>query len=178
MTDCKNCKYTDEYCASGDCNKISSTSQSPRNGSQKGDLTAQWCKGELPSGWYYLKVNEELANYPVIAECVGDYNLGLPLSYFYDFDVAKIEQVLAPVPSYQWVIDHSFKHFSQRLFEKTLEDNKKLKELLKECKQQFEEVELYRYDIADTDQEDWFKISTEQASIANKMIAKIDEVLK
>lgn len=65
------------------------------------DLTEQWKKGELPSGWYYLKVDEELANYPVISECVDDYNLGLPLSYFYDFDVAKIEQVLAPVPSYE-----------------------------------------------------------------------------
>lgn len=56
--------------------------------------------------------------------------------------------------------------------------NQQLKELLKECRRQFEEVELYRYDVADTDQEDWLKISTEQASIANKMIAKIDEVLK
>lgn len=55
--------------------------------------------------------------------------------------------------------------------------NTKLKELLKECKRQFEEVALYRYDIADDDQEDWFKISTEQAGIANKMIAKIDQAL-
>jgi hypothetical protein len=43
------------------------------------------------------------------------------------------EQWKKGAPSYQWVIDHSFKPFSQRLFEKTLEDNKKLKELLKEC---------------------------------------------
>lgn len=57
-------------------------------------------------------------------------------------------------------------------------ENAQLKELLKECKRQFEEVALYRYDVADTDQEDWFKISTEQAGIANKMISKIDEVLK
>lgn len=61
---------------------------------------------------------------------------------------------------------------------KEVEKNKKLKELLKECRRQFEEVELCRYDVADIDQEDWFKISTEQADIANKMIAKIDEVLK
>lgn len=64
-------------------------------------LTEQWKKGELPDGWYYLKVNEELANHPVIAECVVDYTLGSQFSYFYDFDEAKIEQVLAPVPSYE-----------------------------------------------------------------------------
>ena len=62
--------------------------------------------------------------------------------------------------------------------DKIILENKKLKELLKECRRQFEEVELCRYDIADTDQEDWLKISTEQANIANKMITKIDEVLK
>lgn len=61
------------------------------------DLTEQLEKGELPEGWYYLKVNEELANYPVIAECV----LMSQFSYFYDFDEAKIEQVLAKVPSYE-----------------------------------------------------------------------------
>lgn len=54
----------------------------------------------------------------------------------------------------------------------------KLKELLKECGRQLEEVELYRYDVADVDQEDWFRISTEQAGIAKKMKAKIDEALK
>ena len=62
--------------------------------------------------------------------------------------------------------------------DKIILENKQLKELLKECRRQFEEVELCRYDVADTDQEDWLKISTEQASIANKMITKIDEVLK
>lgn len=56
-------------------------------------------------------------------------------------------------------------------------ENAQLKELLKECKRQFEEVELCRYDVADTDQEDWFKISTEQASIANEIIIKINQAL-
>lgn len=55
--------------------------------------------------------------------------------------------------------------------------NAQLKKLLKECKRQFEEVELYRCDVADDDQEDWFKISTEQAGIANKMITKINQAL-
>lgn len=54
----------------------------------------------------------------------------------------------------------------------------KLKELLKECGRQLQEVELYRYDVDDIDQEDWFGISTKQAEIANKMKTKIDEVMK
>jgi len=65
----------------------------------------------------------------------------------------------------------------QDRYDKLKEENTKLKELLKECKRQFEEVELYRCDVADTDQEDWFKISTNQANVANKMIAKINQVL-
>lgn len=55
---------------------------------------------------------------------------------------------------------------------------RQLKELLKECGRQLEEVELCRYDVADVDQEDWFRISTEQAGIANKMKTQIDEILK
>ena len=66
-------------------------------------LTELWQKGELPEGWYYLKVDEEIANYPVIAECVIDYALGHTDSYFFDYDEGNLEQVLAPVPSYdEW----------------------------------------------------------------------------
>lgn len=159
------------------------------------DLTEQLNKGELPEGWYYLKVNEELANYPVIAECV----LISQFSYFYDFDEAKIEQVLAPVPSYEeWQASEKHnKNLEAEIKEKETQrielmtrlndvnnenhaleiENTKLKELLKECRRQFEEVALYRYDVADDDQEDWFKISTEQAGIANKMITKISQAL-
>lgn len=116
--DCKNCELEDEYCASGDC---------PND-----TLTAKWKRGELPEGWYYLKVNEELANCPVISECVVDYNLGLPISYFYDFDVAKIEQVLAPVPSYaEWKASYNCMLENEVLRLK----NAQLKELLKECRQ-------------------------------------------
>lgn len=57
-------------------------------------------------------------------------------------------------------------------------ENYKLKKLLKECGRQLEEVELCRYDVADVDQEDWFRISTEQAGIAKKMKTKINEALK
>lgn len=70
-------------------------------------------------------------------------------------------------------IDDIYKHYL-----KVIDENQKLKELLKECGRQLEEVELCRYDVADVDQEDWFRISTEQAGIANKMKTKIDEILK
>lgn len=69
-------------------------------------------------------------------------------------------------------IDDVYRHYLQ-----VIEENQQLKELLKECKRQLEEVELCRYDVADVDQEDWFIISTEQAGIAKKMNTKIDNVI-
>lgn len=86
------------------------------------DLTEQWKKGELPEGDYFISYEDEIYT--------DYYDRAEGFLKTYDYGVRR---VLAPVPSYQWVIDHSFKPFSQRLFEKTLEDNKKLKELLKEC---------------------------------------------
>lgn len=83
------------------------------------ELTEQWRNGTLPEGWYYLKVKSELANYPVIAECVTTFNCQDVYSYFYDYDDCSIEEVLAPVPSYQ--------------------ENQQLKELLKECREFFYE---------------------------------------
>lgn len=86
MTDCKNCNYTDEYCASGEC-----TSQSPRNASQKGDLTSQWHKGELPNDEYYV---------------VNKYNVIEKVRYckefkgFCDNEKDLVKEVLAEVPDY------------------------------------------------------------------------------
>ena len=40
----------------------------------------------------------------------------------------------------------------------------------------FEKVELYRYDVNDVDQEDWFKIATSMAKIAQEALAKIKEI--
>lgn len=64
-------------------------------------LNEQWREGTLREGWYYLKVKSELANYPVIAECVIDYSSLKPYSYFYEYDDSHVEEVLAPVPSYK-----------------------------------------------------------------------------
>ena len=72
-------------------------------------LTEQWREGTLPDGWYYLKVKSELANYPVIAECVINYSSLKPYSDFYEYDDSHVEEVLAPVPSYDKVKEMSQK---------------------------------------------------------------------
>jgi hypothetical protein len=138
------------------------------------DLTEQWEKGKLPDGWYYVKGNRAEGIYAYTAEYLN--NMYRPRNG---------EIIIEQVPSYeQWQakLDENTKlktenkWYSEQLNEASKEIEK-LKELLKECKRQFEEVELYRCDVADTDQEDWFKISTNQANVANKMIAKINQVL-
>lgn len=110
ITDCKNCKYTDEYCASGDCNKI----QANDLACNKISLTEQWKKGELPEGHYYVKDGENM-----IAEYLDEYfyNNGEPMTSF----SGGVEEVLDKVPSYEeW--------------QAKLEENALLKELLKDCR--------------------------------------------
>ena len=161
------------------------------------DLTEQWKKGELPSRdddhlWlaYYIKHKDGYIH----ADSLWRGHWGTA-------DRNSIEQILAPVPSYdEWQakleenaqlkervsklekMQYSYTpeewNTMLRTVNRTKEQNAQLKELLKECERQFEEVELCRYDVADTDQEDWFKISTEQAGAANKMLAKINEALR
>ena len=94
MIDCKNCKMTDEYCASGDC----PTSQSPRNNlatkPQAVDLTEKWKRGELPTGYYYIELIR------------GEHHIDLYKNYdneWVDCYNNIIAKVLAPVPSYdEW----------------------------------------------------------------------------
>lgn len=80
----------------------------------------------MKEGYYYAIVDGE--------EKIVEKRKGLKYPYLSGFCCEREYMLLGCVPSYQWVIDHSFKRFSQRLFEKTLEDNKKLKELLRECR--------------------------------------------
>lgn len=76
------------------------------------DLTDKWRKGELPDGWYYTKID--------LYEN-GDYIEIIPNTYNDCFEYGIVKEVLAPVPSYEeWKIK--------------LEENTKLKELLKECR--------------------------------------------
>lgn len=126
MSDCKNCKYTDEYCASGDCN-----SQNTKNEQQKDlcitddTLTEQWKKGELPEGHYYVKDGENM-----IAEYLNGYfyNDGNPMTSL----SGGVDEVLAPVPSYEeWQASYNCMLENEVLRLK----NTQLKELLKECKE-------------------------------------------
>jgi hypothetical protein len=83
------------------------------------DLTEQWRKGELPSGYYYVK--NEFGNifpsdYSENYDCISD-------TVIKDFftEVSEIKEVLEPMPSYnEW--------------KAKLEENAQLKELLKECR--------------------------------------------
>ena len=86
------------YASQDDFNKFIEenydTSQSPRNGSQKGDLTSQWHKGELPNDEYYI---------------VNKYNVIEKVRYckefkgFCDNEKDLVKEVLAEVPDYvEW----------------------------------------------------------------------------
>lgn len=48
-----------------------------------------------------------------------------------------------------------------------------LEEKLKIAEEALTDVCLYRYDVSDTDQEDWFKIATYMAKVAGKAKEKI-----
>lgn len=54
-------------------------------------------------------------------------------------------------------------------------ENKALQEKLEIAVKAFTDIELYRYDVDDIDQEDWFKIATYMAEIAQEALAKIKE---
>lgn len=89
------------------------------------NLTEQWKKGELPLGHYYVVCSkndtvEILQNRVQIVSC---NKVGIT----YDFpDYWEVKQVLAEVPSYElWKAVHE-------QWEVLLEENTKLKELLKE----------------------------------------------
>lgn len=86
------------YASQDDFNKFIEenydTSQLPRNGSQKGDLTSQWHKGELPNDEYYV---------------VNKYNVIEKVRYckefkgFCDNEKDLVKEVLAEVPDYvEW----------------------------------------------------------------------------
>lgn len=91
MTDCNNCPYTDEYCASGDCERNADVSKT---------LTEQWKKGELPVGEYYLlytdgTTDREYYDWANFYEQVAEKG--------FSTDPNDIKEVLAPVPSYdEW----------------------------------------------------------------------------
>lgn len=127
------------------------------------DLTEQWKKGELPSGYYYVK--NEFGNifpsdYSEDYDCIND-------TVIKDFftEVSEIKQVLAPVPSYdEWFKIKNLASLSECLQEKNIEclhRENKLKELLKDCR-----LAVFDYPP--------FDLASDKIRLTNK----IDEVLK
>lgn len=117
MTDCKNCKYTDEYCASGDCNKI----QANNLACNEISLTEQWKKGELKLGEHYYYTT-------IFSPTVHIQNFTRDVVSFQDFK-ETVAEVLAPVPSYdEWKASYNCMLENEVLRLK----NAQLKELLKE----------------------------------------------
>ena len=86
-------------------------------------LTEQWKKGELEDGDYYVKTRQ-----------------GIIIIDYFDVDEFSydtnhyVEEVLAPVPSYEeWQELISKKNWCNARAKNLLDKNQKLKELLKEC---------------------------------------------
>lgn len=102
------------------------------------NLTEQWKKGELKEGWYYIRNKghsikfNQMAFFMVFGE----------VSYWTNCKDEDVEEVLAPVPSYEEWQELS-KQRNQLIRDvKDLayiqEENQQLKELLKECKETIE----------------------------------------
>ena len=102
------------------------------------NLTEQWKKGELPSGWYWVELKEGT---------FADGKKSIILNYLFEFtnDFERhpylVESVLGEVPSYEeW---QEYKNANDSMFDtikmlnkdngKLEAENTKLKELLKEC---------------------------------------------
>ena len=140
------------------------------------DLTEKWKNGELKSGYYYVIVKEEFSNR------IDFYNSSATIWSYHSNDV--INQVLAPVPSYEEYMclvdykeeltkackmrDKIIKKYEdidtwwKTEYEKLKEDNYKLKELLKECR------DVAEFTKTIVNKHKWF----------DEVITKIDEVLK
>lgn len=112
------------------------------------DLTEQWEKGELPNGYYWIRLS--WGGMIIMAYYTGFDGLFELDDYYYDSD--KISEVLALVPSYdEW--------------QAKLEENAQLKELLKECIPYFNALVEKR-------------LKLEYIPQVYELLTKIDEVLK
>ena len=157
-------------------------SQNTKNEQQKDlcitseQLTEQWKKGELPNGWYYIK----------IADIV-----------FIDFFEGKvwqnkkdeyIDEVLAPVPSYdEWQASENYIDYLKQCisvyeskdkqatetsiaYNELLEENTKLKELLKEYKNQLSEIKNAYIDL--TTQDEYGSYYIDEAKLFVEIVGK------
>lgn len=129
-----------------------SKSQNTKNEQQKDlcitseQLTEQWKKGELPCGWYWVESSRAEGIYVYTAEYLN--NMYRPING---------ERIIAPVPTFdEWQASEKYnKHLEEVIkvyerkdkqatetsiaYNELLEENTKLKELLRECKEFFYE---------------------------------------
>lgn len=121
------------------------------------DLTAQWKKGELPEGHYYIKTRSE-TNIDEYIQWYKDHGIPSEKSFAY----FNVTEVLAEVPDYvEWrnmVNCACEEHEANKRF---IEENAQLKELLKECR-----LAIFDYPPYD--------LASDKIRLTNK----IDEVLK
>lgn len=94
------------------------------------DLTEQWKKGELPEGHYYIKTHSE-TNIDEYIQWYKDHGIPSEKSFAY----FNVQQVLAPVPSYEeWQNMNKAVNECMAANIKLVEQNAQLKELLKRAK--------------------------------------------
>ena len=158
-------------------------SQNTKNEQQKDlcitseQLTEKWKKGELPYGRYYVELAYN-GNSIIMAEYWWDKTLTLD---DHQYSREEVKRILAPVPSYEeWQASEKYnKHLEEVIktyerkdkqatetsiaYNELLEENTKLKELLRECRPAL--VRFVSYDD-----------SEENARIL--LMNKINEVLK
>ena len=131
-------------------------SQNTKNEQQKylcitsEQLTEQWKKGELPNGWYWVKGIKSEGIYAYTAEYLN--NMYRPING---------EIIIEQVPSYEeWQASETSIAYNE-----LLEENTKLKELLKECIPYFNALVEKR-------------LKLEYIPQVYELLTKINEVLK
>ena len=130
------------------------------------NLTEQWRKGELKTGWYYVK--NEFGSIFVSEYSKGYDHINERIEKDFFTEVSDITEIICEVPDYliwkNYVNGYCEEHeYNLQL----IEENQKLKELLKECKPYVvKNVVFTTINKAD-------KVDLEK----NELLTKIDEVL-
>lgn len=135
-----------------DSNKIQANSIG--DNTIQANLTEQWKKGELPSSWYYVKGNRAEGIYAYTAEYLN--NMYRPRNG---------ERIITKVPTFDELqnINKSMNDLMASNI-RLVEENTKLKELLKECR-----------DV--TDKAGFMFAKIDDVKKAKRLLKRIDEVL-
>ena len=160
-------------------------SQNTKNEQQKDlcitseQLTEQWKQGELPNGYYWIRLS--WGGMVIMAYHTAFDGLFELDDHYYDSD--EISEVLAPVPSYdEWQASENYIDYLKQCisvyeskdkqatetsiaYNELLEENTKLKELLKECRPYFNALVEKR-------------LKLEYIPQVYELLTKIDEALR